>query len=241
MNSTAGTSSYTLRAVPQVLANALKSSPSPPMIVNDTEQCNKGQSAPGLERHSSMTSATTPQNPITVSRQAELRYDHDNEDDVSIYACKRRNYWSTVLRSPVQHDTTAPDSVFSPLSLLPDLKTRDYGTKPKGEINKRPTGGFVASSQIKVKRFACRDCKSRFAGRIELTAHIDDCVKKSNAEHSFVCEHCSASFRKSSNQVMHIALVEKKLRPFTCSICPSSFGQKSNLTSHIRITRMSSS
>lgn len=60
-------------------------------------------------------------------------------------------------------------------------------------------------------------------------------AERSSIDRPFLCSHCGTSFRKKSNLVKHIALVELKLRPYKCEICDAKFGQKSNLTTHIRV------
>lgn len=84
-------------------------------------------------------------------------------------------------------------------------------------------------SKIQVKSYVCRDCKLRFATRVELSAHSGTCPSRLE-DRPYKCNHCSASFRKSSNLIKHISLVELKLRPHVCPECKATFGQKSNLT-----------
>lgn len=84
-------------------------------------------------------------------------------------------------------------------------------------------------SNIQVKSFACRDCKLRFATRGELSSHSGICPLRQE-DRPFKCNHCGACFRKNSNLIKHISLVELKLRPHVCPECKATFGQKSNLT-----------
>jgi uncharacterized C2H2 Zn-finger protein len=198
----------------------------------------------GFERNSSLTSAATEFCPS--EERSEEQQQEAGRDVVAAYADKRRNYWNTVLIRGGDRETSGclPALVAASNPLLTDAILRanrplfpgTQAMKPGPEVVPRAGEEGTGAKAITVKSFSCRDCKRRFTSRDEVRAHAEGCDKKSG-ERQFVCEHCSASFRKSSNLAKHIALVEKKLRPFTCSICASAFGQKSNLTSHIRITR----
>lgn len=135
-------------------------------------------------------------------------------------------------RKPNSNISAMPKCSVSPVCIVSQAQL---------EGNSSPGGPPAAThsdwieSEITVKAFACRDCKSRFSTRDLLTEHAVACESR-KADRPFVCTHCGATFHKNSNLLKHIALVELKLRPFECSMCDRSFGQRSNLNSHVRVT-----
>jgi hypothetical protein len=166
------------------------------------------------ERTNSEARRKQPRN-VSVAFGSELESgaSEDSPSCIREVGQARRGYWQTVLLTP---------SAIEPCdNSLPIHKTIEKSRS-------------TVQSKISVKRFACRNCKARFGGKDELIQHAQSC-QQSGHQRPYVCSHCGACFRKNSNLLKHISLVELKLRPFVCSLCDATFGQKSNLTSHVRV------
>ncbi|XP_016958339.1 zinc finger protein 431 [Drosophila biarmipes] len=106
--------------------------------------------------------------------------------------------------------------------------------------------------------FKCSLCDRSFAGRAELTTHVQrvhigktrQCtycemtfsvisdlrlhIRTHTGHKPYICEHCGKAFRLRSQMTLHVTAIHKKLRAFKCTMCPKDFVKKVHLTDHIK-------